>query len=127
MLVGRRALPALLAAVAAFADARGAHGLAFDALLGAVPFAAVSALVGFGAYLEDREDAVLGLQALLWALVLVLLVLSCAARSPATETATLPPLGWSALVTCLGVFAVKAAVAAAPLLRRLALAQPAKP
>ena len=32
MLVGRRALPALLALVAAIADARGAHGLAFDAL-----------------------------------------------------------------------------------------------
>ena len=86
-----------------FADARGAHGLAFDALLGAIPFAAVSALVTFGAYLEDREDAVCGLQALLWTLALALLVLSCAARSPATQTATLPPLGWSALVASLGV------------------------
>jgi hypothetical protein len=127
VLVGRRALPALLAAVAAFADARGAHGLAFDALLGAIPFAAVSALVGFGAYLEDREDAVCGLQALLWTLALALLVLSCAARSPATETATLPPLGWSALVASLGVFGIKLAVAVAPLMRRLALAHPAKP
>ena len=45
MLVGRRALPALLAVIAAAADARGAHGLAFDALLAAVPFTAVTALV----------------------------------------------------------------------------------
>jgi hypothetical protein len=119
--VARRALPALLVLVAAFADARGAHGLAFDALLGAVPFAAVSALVGFGEYLEDREDSVAGLQALLWTLATSLLVLSCAARSPATETHALPPLGASALVGCLAVLAIKAFVAIAPQLRRVAL------
>ena len=119
--MGRRALPALLVVVAAYADARGAHGLAFNALLGAVPFAAVSALVGFGEYLEQREDPVAGLQALLWALAVGLLVLSCAARSPATETHALPPLGASALVGCLGVLAIKACVALVPQLRRLAL------
>jgi hypothetical protein len=107
--------------VAAWADARGAHGLAFDALLGAIPFAAVSALVGFGAYLEQREDAVAGLQALLWTLAVGLLVLSCAARSPAAEMHTLPPLGASALVGCLAIFAIKACVAAVPQLRRVAL------
>jgi hypothetical protein len=125
--MGRRILPALLTVAAAIADAHGAHGLAFDALLGAVPFAAVSSLVAFGAYLDRREDTVAGLQALLWTLALALLVLSCAARSPATEVQTLPPLGWSALVACLGVFAIKVTVAAAPLARRLILAQPAKP
>jgi len=87
----------VLVVAAAFADARGAHGLAFDALLGAIPFAAVSALVGFGDYLEHRDDAVGGLQALLWALALGLLVVSCAARSPETQTHVLPPLGASAL------------------------------
>jgi hypothetical protein len=120
-------LPALLAFVAALADAHGAHALAFDALLGAIPFAAVAALEAFGAYLEQRENAVGGVQALLWTVALGLLVLSCAARSPATQTATLPPLGWSALVACLGVFAIKLTVAVAPWLRRLALAQTAKP
>jgi len=114
-------LPGLLVVVAAFADARGAHGLAFNALLGAVPFAAVSALVGFGEYLEHREDSVAGLQALLWTLATGLLVLSCAARSPATETNALPPLGASALVGCLAVLAIKACVALAPQLRRVAL------
>jgi hypothetical protein len=107
--------------VAAFADARGAHGLAFNALLGAIPFAAVSAIVGFGEYLERREDAVAGLQALLWTLAVSLLVLSCAARSPATETHSLPPLGASALIGCLAVFAIKLCVAVAPQLRRVAL------
>jgi hypothetical protein len=119
--VARRALPALLVLVAAFADARGAHGLAFDALLGAIPFAAVSALVGFGEYLEEREHAVAGLQALLWTLATALLVLSCAARSPATETHSLPPLGASALVGCLAVMAIKAFVAIVPQLRRVTL------
>ena len=119
--MARRALPALLVLLAAFADARGAHGLAFDALLGAVPFAAVSALVGFGEYLEARENGVAGLQALLWTLAVGLLVLSCAARSPATETHVLPPLGASALVGCLAVLAIKAFVAIVPQLRRVAL------
>jgi hypothetical protein len=127
VLVGRRALPALLAIVAAFADGRGQHALAFDALLGAIPFAAVAAIVAFGAYLEDRENSVGGLQALLWTLALAMLVLSCAARSPATQTHSLPALGWSALVASLGVFSIKACVAIAPHLRRLAFAHPAKP
>jgi hypothetical protein len=116
----------LFAALAAIADARGSHGLAFDALLCAVPFAAVSALAAFGGYLEEREDSVGGLQALLWTLALGLLVLSCAARSPVTEANVLPPLGASALVGCLVIFALKAAVALAPELRRLVL-HPAKP
>jgi hypothetical protein len=125
--MGRRAIPALLAVVAALADGRGAHGLAFDLLLAAIPFAAVSALEAFGSYLEDREQAVGGLQALLWTLALSLLVLSCAARSPATETGTMPPLGWSALVACLGVFAIKVTVAAVPFVRRATLPRTAKP
>jgi hypothetical protein len=124
--VGRRALAAVLVLAAAVADARGAHGLAFDALLGAIPFAAVSALCGFGDYLERREDAILGLQALLWALALALLVVSCAARSPDAQTHALPPLGASALAACLAVLGIKVCVAVAPYLRRVAVAA-AKP
>ena len=112
---------------AAIADTRGSHGLAFDALLAAVPFAAVAALESFGAYLDDRREGLRGLQSLLWTLALALIVLSCAARSPATETHSLPALGWSALVACLAVFALKACVAAVPVVRRLSLAHPAKP
>jgi hypothetical protein len=114
-------LPAFLAVVAAMADDRGAHGLAFDAMLVAIPFAAVATLEAFGGYLENREDAVGGLQALLWTFALAFLVLSCAARSPETQTGTMPPLGW------LGVFAIKASVAAAPFVRRLAVPRTAKP
>jgi hypothetical protein len=111
----------VLVVVAAYADAHGAHGLAFNALLGAIPFAAVAALVGFGTYLERRDDAIAGLQALLWTLATGLLVLSCAARSPATQTDALPPLGASALIACLAVLAIKLCVAVAPQLRRVAL------
>ncbi len=125
--MGRRALPALLTVIAAYADSRGSHGLAFDALLGAIPFAAVAALVGFGAYLENRADSLRGLQALLWAVATCLLVLSCAARSPAAQTHSLPPLGRSALVGCLGILVLKAFVALAPFVRRAALYRPAKP
>lgn len=117
----------MLTVAAAYADARGSHGLAFDALLAAVPFAAAAALVGFGAYLEDRADPQKGLQALLWALALALIVLSCAARSPATGTHALPPLGRSALLGCLVILALKAFVAIAPLVRRAAVYRPAKP
>jgi hypothetical protein len=123
--VGRRVLPALLTVAAAAADTHGAHHLAFDALLAAVPFAAVAGLVCFGAYLEDRADAVLGLQALLWGLATGLLVLSCAARSN-HGAGELPTLGWSALLGCLGVFGIKACLGVGPWLWRLAL-RPAKP
>src|SRR5438093_125829 len=77
------------------------------------PFAAVAGLVCFGAYLEKRADAVLGTQALLWGLATALLVVSCAARSNMGAT-TLPPLGWSALLGCLGVFAIKACLGVGP-------------
>jgi hypothetical protein len=123
----RRLLPGLLAIAAFYADGRGSHGLAFDALLGAIPFAAVAALESFGAFLDALDDAVAGVQALLWALALALLVLSCAARSPATTAGTLPTLGASALAAALVVFAVKTCVAVGPLVRRVALVRAAKP
>ena len=123
--MGRRVLPGLLVAAAALADSRGAHGLALDALLAAVPFAAVAAIAAFGGYLDRRDDAVGALQALLWAIALVLLVISCEARSNALRG--VPPLAVSSLVACLGTFAIMAGVAVAPYARRLAALRPAKP
>jgi hypothetical protein len=123
----RRVLPGLLAIAAFYADVRGSHGLAFDTLLGAIPFAAVAALETFGTFLEARDDAVAGVQALLWALALSMLVLSCSSRSPATAAGTLPTLGASALAAALVVFAVKTCVAVGPLVRRVALVRAAKP
>jgi hypothetical protein len=121
--VGRRALPALFALVAAVADSTGAHTLGFYALLAAVPFAAVAGLAAFGDSLDSSADALSSLQALLWGVAVFLLVLSCAVRS---QSLGVPPIASSALVACLGVFAIKALLAAAPYARRLAL-RPAKP
>jgi hypothetical protein len=118
-------LPVLLAVMAAVADSRGAHGLAFDALVGAVPFTGVAALEAFGSYLDNRRRTFGGLQALLWLLALTTLVLSCAVRSPATHLHSVPPLGTSALSALLAVYVLKALLALAPY-ARLAL-RPAKP
>ena len=112
--VGRRVFPALLTLVAAFADGRGSHGLAFDALLGAVPVHRGPGARRLRRLPRRPRRTASRLQSLLWGLALVLLVLSCAARSTAAETHTLPALGSSALAACLGVFALKALVAAVP-------------
>lgn len=111
--------------LAAVADSRGAYGLASNVLIAAVPFTAVAALLSFGEYLEHRERALAGTQSVLWALSLVLVIVSCAARSPAAQTHALPALASSALTACLAVFALKVLVALAPY-ARLAL-RPAKP
>jgi hypothetical protein len=123
--VGRRVLPALLVALAALADSQGAHGLALYSLLLAVPLATVAALTSFGEYLDARGETMAGLHALLWAVAVVLLVLSCAVRRHALHG--VPPLAVSTLVACLGIFAVKATMVAAPYLRRVDELRPAKP
>jgi hypothetical protein len=123
--MGRRLLPAGLVAIAALADSSGAHSLALDALLLAVPFAAVAALLSFGEYLDSESSSTAGLQALLWAVSVVLLVLSCAVRRHSLHT--VPPLAVSSVFMCLGIFAVKATIAAAPYARRFADLRPVKP
>ena len=123
--MGRRILPALLAAAAVVADSRGSHGVARDLLLLAVPFAAVAGLTSFGLYLDRRGDVRAGFQAALWAVSVVLLVLSCAVRTQALHG--VPPLAVSAVVGALGAYAAIAVLAAAPHARRLGLLRPAKP
>jgi hypothetical protein len=123
--VGRRLFPAALVALAALADSQGSHHFALDALLAAVPFAAVASIGAFGRYLDNRDDPVVALQGLLWGACLVLLVLSCAVRSDAVHG--VPALGISTMVACLGLFGIKACFAVAPFVRRLAALRPAKP
>jgi hypothetical protein len=123
----RRVLPGLLAVAALYADGRGSHGLAFDALLAAIPFAAVAALESFGSFLDERADTLLGVQAALWAIALGLLVLSSAARSSSTEAHTLPALGASALAAALVVLVLKGCLAVVPYVRRTPFVRPAKP
>ena len=88
--------------------------MAFYALLLAVPAAAVAALEAYGHVLDDNRDH---LHALLWTVVLGLLVAGAAVRAPEITEGVVPALARSALLACLGVFCVQAAVSAANELR----------
>ncbi len=122
--MGRRTLPALFVAIAVLAQLAGVDGLARNALLAALPFASVAALVAFGGYIDSRERLD-GLQALCSALIVVLLVLSCAVRSSAAHG--VPPAASSALIGVVALFLLKGSLAAAPYWRRLGSFSPAKP
>lgn len=112
--MARRAVPVGLVLAAAAADGAGAHGLAFYALLLAVPAAAVAALEAFGHVLDGAPDH---LHLLLWTLVLALVVVGATVRAPAVTEGAVPTLAHTALLGCLGVFCVQAAVAMAAELR----------
>ena len=114
----------LLVVLAAVADAAGNHGLARDGVLAALPFASVAALVTFGAFIDTRARFA-GAQSISYALIVALLVLSCALRSGSAHA--VPPLAVSSLLAAVGLFALKAALAVAPHWRRLAVLSPAKP
>jgi hypothetical protein len=111
----RRAVPVGLVIAAAAADGAGVHGLAFYALLLAVPAAAVAALEAFGNVLDGGNEH---LHALLWTIVLALVVVGSAARAPAITEGVVPTAAHSALLACLAVFCVQALVAAATEFRR---------
>jgi hypothetical protein len=106
----RRAVPVGLVIAAAAADGAGVHGLAFYALLLAVPAAAVAALEAFGNVLDGGNEH---LHALLWTIVLALVVVGAAVRAPAVTEGAVPAAAHSALLACLAVFCVQAVVAAA--------------
>ena len=122
--MGRRVLPALFVGLAAVADAGGAHSLARNALLAALPFAAVAALVGFGEYL-DHHVRFAGVQVLCSALIVCLIVTSCAVRESAVHG--VPALGISSLAAAVALLALKGSLVLAPHLRRLGGLWPAKP
>jgi hypothetical protein len=108
--MARRAAPVGLVIAAAAADGAGAHELAFYALLLAVPAAAVAALDAFGHMLDAGKGH---LHLLLWTLVLALVVVGATVRAPAVTEGAVPALARSALLGCLAVFCVQAAVAVA--------------
>ena len=110
--MARRALPALLVAAAAFADAQGEHSLALYALLAAVPALAVAGLSSFGELLDGDAEPSRQLQALLWAVAVLLAVVGAMVRAPAVHDVQPPALAGSALVACLVVLAVEACAGA---------------
>jgi hypothetical protein len=113
--MARRGAPVALVLTAAAADGLGGHGLAFYALLAAVPAAAVAALDAFGDSLAETASA---LHALLWGIVLALTVTGAAVRAPMLSEGTVPALGRSAVVACLAIFCLQALVGLVAELRR---------
>lgn len=105
-------LTAALILAAALADAAGAHGVAFYALVAAVPFGAAAVLESIGTLLDRLDDAVAAMQTLLWAVCLALVLAGCAARTSALQTDVLPRFAASTLSAALVALALKAALAA---------------
>jgi hypothetical protein len=105
---------------AALADSGGAHAAAFYLLLGAVPAASVAALAALGDLVEDGlplRPAEL-LQTVLSGLVMVLVIVTTAARSTALLSGQVPRVAVSALVGCLVLYGLQAVVSAVADLHR---------
>jgi hypothetical protein len=101
-----------LVLLAALADSAGWHDLGYVALVGAVPAAAIAALLGFGDLLEERgHQPAEHVQALLQAAALGLILLAAAVRAPLLNQEGIPALGITAVVACLVVFAVQVLLA----------------
>lgn len=103
----------LLVLGAALLDAAGQHGVAYYALVTAVPVVAVSALSGLGCILdgsacEPHDRAVAALSAL----ALPFVLLGTAVRAPLLAEGPPPAIGITAVVAALALFAVQALVAA---------------
>ncbi|HKD32367.1 MAG TPA: hypothetical protein VKB73_02730 [Gaiellaceae bacterium] len=96
-----RGIPVALVVAAAAADGASMHGVAFYALLAAVPASAVAAL---GAYGEAVDREASRLPALLWGVVLALTVVGAAVRAPVLAEGSVPALGRTAVVACLAIF-----------------------
>jgi len=95
--------PLTLALAAVAADGAGLHRVAFYLVLAAIPAAA-------GAALGAAADLVVGRPVLArtacTVAALVLLVMSSAVRANAAVGSALPPLALSALIGCLGAYAL---------------------
>jgi hypothetical protein len=116
--VSRHLAPVALVVLAGWADSSGRSDFAFYLMLAAIP---VVASAGLGAYgdLVTREapaPASASLQALLWAVALVLVTASAGVRAPAFESVA-PAFGAATLFACLAVAAIQLALAAAGELR----------
>ncbi|MDP9308373.1 MAG: hypothetical protein M3P15_08695 [Actinomycetota bacterium] len=109
-----RLLPFALVFGAALADQHGAHALAFYALLVAVPLTAIAGLRSVSDRLDGKAEQA---QAYVWAVVLALLLVATAARSPSVGDASVPATARSALIACVVVFCLQALAALASELR----------
>jgi hypothetical protein len=100
-------VPLTLALAAAAADGAGLHRVAFYLVLLAIPTAAAAALNAAGDLADGRPVVA---RSVCSAAALVLLVVSSAVRANAAVGAELPPIALSALVGCVGAYAMLGAV-----------------
>jgi hypothetical protein len=118
--MGRRVLPFVLVLAAAVADATGFRSPATYLLVAAIPAAAAAALTVFGELVQHsgrKGVALARTEAVLSALALAAVVVAAAARGAAVDGAGVPPLAVSALVACIGAFALQAFVTLLALLQ----------
>ena len=109
-----RLLAVALVLAAALADAAGQYGLAYYALVAAVPVAATAALSALGAILDGTAAEPLDRAAtLLAAVALPILLLATVVRAPVAPDAAPPTLGVNALAGCLVLFALQAVLSGA--------------
>jgi hypothetical protein len=109
-----RLLPLALVFGAALADQAGAHALAFDALLVAVPVTAIAGLRTVSDRVDGKTDQT---QTYVWGVVLALLLVATASRAPSVGDPSVPPVARSALIACVFVFCLQALAALAAELR----------
>jgi hypothetical protein len=99
---------------AALADTAGQHQVAYYALVAAVPTAAVAALYALGAVLDGTAAEPLDLIAVALAgLAVPLLLVTTAVRAPLVAAGQPPRVAVSALVGCLVLMLLQAALAGA--------------
>ena len=113
---------------AALADGSGSASAAFYAFLGLVAVSAVIALGAYGELVEApatpvEDQTTRRLQALLWAVLLVLAVLGAAARAPAVGEGSVPHAGTTVLIACLLVLCTEGIVELVALSRRVGVAR----
>jgi hypothetical protein len=109
-----RLAPIALVLAAALADHLGAHTIAFDALLLAVPVTAIAGLRSVSERLDGKGGPI---HVYAWGVVLALLLVATAARAPAVGDASVPTVARSALLACVVVFCLQALAALAAELR----------
>lgn len=106
MVVRRSLLPAGLVLATALVDAVGAHGLAYYLLLAAVVATAIAALESFGTLVELSGSD--GLRLARWEAACLGCALALALVAAAVRSgSSVPPVGTSALLACLAVFALQ--------------------
>lgn len=107
-----RALTVGLVLLAALADSAGAHSLGYYALVGAVPVAAVAALLAFGDVLDGTAATTIDRgQAVLAGLALPFLLVATAVRAPLLAGGEVPTLGVTAMAISLTLLATQALLA----------------